>query len=150
MKQIPDDSALRAFRLAEPAPELRARVLAAARQEWEKPAAASEWARLTNPLRALAASIAVAVVGHWANSRLAASPYAAVACVHEPLPRELTELAGRPSGFLFPVAPAADLSTRWVQLRDLLESPPPPPDLPARQGQTHDYRQKTSRPASYC
>ncbi|HOW96937.1 MAG TPA: hypothetical protein P5567_10095 [Kiritimatiellia bacterium] len=150
MKTMPDESILKSFRVPGPAPELRARILASARLEWKKRVLPSEWSRLRNPLRALAASIAVAVLGQWANGRLAASPNASVARVREPLPRELTELADRPAVFLIPAVPAADLSSRQAQLRDLLEGPAPLPDMPAPQGQTYDNRQTKGSPASCC
>ena len=69
---------LQRFRLPTPSPELRARVLAAARQEWNKPAPVSAWQVLRRPLLAIAASLVIAAAGGWANHRLV-SPVVAAA-----------------------------------------------------------------------
>lgn len=85
MNSTPEQN-LERFRLAPPSPELRARVLAAARQEWDKPVPVSAWQSLQRPLLAIAASLVIAAAGGWGNHRLAAPAVVASAPPAEPAP----------------------------------------------------------------
>jgi len=80
---------LQRFRLPPPAPDLRARVLAAARQEWNKPAPVSIWQLFRRPLLAIAAALVIAAAGSWTNRRMV-SP-AVAAAVPAPPPEEIQE-----------------------------------------------------------
>ena len=142
---------LERFRLAPPAPELRARVLAAARQEWDKPAPASEWAPLKRPLLAIAAALVLAAAGSWTNQRLV-SP-----AVQAPAWKPVVFAGGIPSrfatlgsGFVDPKAALAAIQLRHDQMRKLTETIPAPAAAPAPDGQTRQYRQNPPGPASCC
>ncbi len=144
---------LQRFCLPDPSPELRARVFAAARQEWNALAPASEWAPLQRSLLAIAAALVVAFAGSWINQRLTATASAAstrpaaASQIHE------WELAGLPAPF--PVSlrtagaagTAAALQARHDQLIDLLHPariPSTPPNGQSR------WRRQNSVPAASC
>jgi hypothetical protein len=149
---------LQQFRLPPPAPELRARALAAAREEWDRPSPASIWVSLRRPLLAVAASLVLLAAGHWTNQRLLSSIAVASA---PPAATSLwvpVEMAGLPAPlFLHAAGGPADpraartaLLSRQNQMRELMERIPSPPAAPAPNGQSHLPRQMFHPPASCC
>ena len=149
---------LHRFRRPDPSPELRARVLAAARQAWGKPPPASAWAPLQRSLLAIAAALVLAAAGSWTNHRLVspsgtASAQAADAPAWKPAtyaglsaPR-FVPASGQ---FVNPKAATAALQSRQLQLRDLMERAPRPPVNPAPGEQTRPRRQIQPGSASCC
>lgn len=151
------EQVLRPFRLPEPSPELRARVLAAAREEWNRPASVSAWWTLRRPLLAVAASLVLAAFGSWANQRLTAPGAVASAPPAAESPWVSVEIAGLPTplfihagGQADPRAAIAALQSRQIQMRELLERIPALPAAPTPNGQTREFRQKHSCAASCC
>ena len=150
MNSAPEQN-LERFRLAPPSPDLRARALAAARQEWVKPAPASEWAPLKRSLLAVAASLVLAAAGSWTNQRLV-SP-----AVQAPAWQPVVFAGGIPSrfvtlgrGFVDPKAALAAIQLRHDQMRNLMNKAPLPTAVPAPDGQTRQFRQNPPGPASRC
>ena len=147
---------LQRFRLPAPSPELRARVLAAARQEWDQPTPAPAWAPLHRSLLAIAAALVLAAAGSWTNHRLVfpagtASAQAAAAPAWKTAPYAgLTAPRFVPpiGQFVNPKAATAALQSRQHQLRDLMERAPRPPVHPAPDGQTRQFRQNPPGDAS--
>lgn len=149
---------LQRFRLATPSSELRARVLAAAREEWQRPAPASAWVSLRRSLLAVAAALVLLAAGSWANQRLTAPGAMASAPPAATSPWVAVELAGLPvplfvhagGGQIDPRAASAALQSRQIQMRELMDRSPAPPAAPAPNGQTREIRQKRSCVASCC
>jgi hypothetical protein len=149
---------LERFHLAPPSPELRARVLGAAHQEWNKPAPVSAWAPLKRSLLAIAASLVIAAAGSWANHRLV-SPMTVAASQAAEEPRwKQVGIAGLPAPLFIPPvhgyasreATTAALQSRQTQMRELMELMPPPPAAPAPNGQTRQFRQNLPCTTSCC
>ena len=157
MKQNPEQL-LQQFRLPPPSTELRARILAAARQEWDKPSPASEWAPLKRPLLAIAASLVLLAAGSWANHRLTEPFSVASARPAAESPWISMELAGIPAPLFVrsgrapvdPRATIAALQSRQTQIHELLQDTPVPSPAPASDGQTRQYRQNFILVASCC
>ena len=157
MKQNPEQL-LQQFRLPLPSTELRARILAAARQEWDKPSPASEWAPLKRPLLAVAAALVLLAAGNWTNQRLTAPGAVASAPPAPASPWISVEMAGLPAplyvhsrgGSTDPRATRAALQSRQTQMRELLAPTPAPQPAPAPNGQTRRKRQNGFWIASCC
>lgn len=146
---------LQRSRLAQPSPDLRARSLAAARKEWNRPVPLSAWQTFRRPLLAVAASLVLVVAGSWINHRLTASATVAAVCPVQAPPAPALELAGLPLPPSLrlsanPIITAAALQARQLQMRELLETPFSPAATPAPNGQTQQFRQNTSRTTSCC
>ena len=145
MKTDPEQ-VLQQFRLPPPSPELRARVLAAARQKWNCPAPASAWTPLRRPLQAIAASLVLLAVGNWANHRLTAPATVASstpAAESQWISMELTGFTSLRT-FRAPMdsrAALAALQSRQIQIHELLQNNPVPSPAPAPGSQTRQYRQ---------
>ena len=149
---------LRQFRLPQPSPELRARALSAAREEWCRPAPVSEWRLLRRPLQAVAAALLLLAVGNWANHRLTspdavataqavpASPWISVEIVDIPAPMFALAVGGQPN----PRAVSAALQSRQNQMRELMAPAPAPSPAPSPNGQSHWNRQNCAWVASCC
>lgn len=152
------EQVLQQFHLPEPSPELRARVLAAARQEWNRPAPVSAWWTLRRPLLAIAASLVLLAAGNWANLRLISSTAVASAPPAAASPWASVEIAGLPAPLFIhagggpadPRAASAALQSRQIQMRELMDRIPSPPAAPAPNGQSHLPRQIFHSAASCC
>ena len=157
MKTNPEQ-VLQQFRLSSPTPALRARILAAAHQEWDKPAPVSAWPSLRRPLLAIAASLVLLAAGHWTNHRLTAPTSVASARPTAESQWISMELADIPAPLFVrsgraPVDPRAiieALQSRQTQMRELMQDTPVPPPAPASDGQTRQYRQNLILVASCC
>lgn len=156
--ELDAEQSLKRLRMAEPSPELRARVLAAARQEWQKPVPVSAWQPFRRPLLAIAASLVIAAAGSWMNSTLVSLPaVASTSHAEEPQWKEL-EIAGLPIRlYLLPGAGAirgeeaiATLELHLQQMNDMLNPRRNEPAIPASGGQTKQFRQKTMIQSSSC
>ena len=149
---------LQQFRLSPTTPELRARVLAAARKEWNTPSSVSDWAPLKRSLLAIAASLLLLAAGDWANHRLTAPASVASARPAAEAPWISMELAGIPAPLFVrygrapvnPRAALAALQSRQTQIHELLQDTPVPPSVPASDGQTRQHRQNLIPVASCC
>ncbi|NCA83376.1 MAG: hypothetical protein EOM72_11645 [Opitutae bacterium] len=151
------EQVLQQFRLPPPSAELRTRVLAASRTEWNAPAPVSAWTSLRRPIQAIAASLVLLAAGNWANHRLAApSAFAAAqpAQKHQPQDADLALLpvprfmtTGNAAS---PAAISAALQSRHTQMRNLVDACPTPPPAPAPNGQTRQFRHFSPRAASCC
>ena len=154
MKTDPEQI-LQQFRLPPPSPELRARVLAAARQEWNCPAPASAWISLRRPLQAVAAALVLLAAGNWTNHRLtepATLASSAPAAESQWISMELTGFTSLRT-FRAPMdsrAALAALQSRQIQIHELLQSNPVPSPAPAPGSQTRQYRQISISVASCC
>ena len=151
------EKVLQQFRLPPPSAELRARVLAAARNEWQRPVPVSAWTSLRRPIQAVAAALVLLAAGSWANHRLTApSTFAAAQPAPKPQPQgvDIALLCGSrfmPSGNAAnPEAISAALQSRHTQMRNLVDACPTPPPAPAPNGQTRQFRQFSPRAASCC
>lgn len=149
---------LRQFRLPPPSPELRARILSAAREEWNHSAPAFEWRPLRRPLQAVAAALLLLAVGNWANHRLTSPDAVATAQAVPASPWISVEIAGLPAplhvrsggGPADPSAVSAALQSRQNQMRELMAPAPAPSPAPSPNGQSHWNRQNCAWVASCC
>ena len=145
MKQNPEQL-LQQFRLPPPSTELRARILAAARAEWNAPAPVSAWTSLRRPLQAVAAALVLLAAGNWTNHRLtepATIASAEPAAESQWISMELTGFTALRT-FRAPMdsrAALAALQSRQIQIRELLKNNPVPSPAPASGSQTRQYRQ---------
>ena len=152
------EQVLQQFRLPPPTPELRARVLAAARNEWQRPVPVSAWTSLRRPLQAVAAALFLLAAGSWANHRLTTPGIVASARPTPASPWISVEMAGLPAplyvhsrgGSTDPRATRAALQSRQTQMRELMDPAPAPPTAPAPNGQTRRNRQNGFCVASCC
>ncbi len=152
------EKVLQQFRIAPPTTELRARALAAARQEWKAPAPVSAWQPLHRPLLAVAAALVLLAAGNWANQRLISSTAVASAPPAAASPWGSVEMAALPSplhvrsgaGPVAPRAVRAALQSRQNQMRELMNPIPYPPAVSAPNGQSHLPRQMFHPPSSCC
>lgn len=159
MNSAPEQN-LERFRLAPPSSELRARVLAAARQEWGQPVPASEWAPLKRPLLAIAASLVLAAAGSWTNHRLVSPAVVASAPPSaENIPEQELVQAEPPTpppfihpGAKYPIRKAAmaALGTQQNQALDLLEEYRGPAGIGTAPSHSRPFRQISPGPASRC
>ncbi|MDD4118183.1 MAG: hypothetical protein PHI39_08230 [Kiritimatiellae bacterium] len=145
---------LQRFRLPAPAPELRAHILAAAREEWQRPAPASDWVTLRRPLLAVAASLVLLAAGGWANQRLAAPATFASARPADSGQLQTPELPGLPPPRFItartapPTLTAAALQARHDLLNVLMDFPEPRAIAP--NGQSRLIRQIFPSAVSCC
>ena len=143
------EQVLQQFRLAPSSPELRARALAAAREEWNRPDPASAWWTLRRPLLAIAASLVLVAAGSWTNGKLVSPMTVSAARPAGSTQSQELEFAGRPNPqfgqigtrFVDPKAATAALQMRQDQIRELLDPARLPTAAPAPNGQTRQFRQ---------
>ena len=151
------EQVLQQFRLPPPSPTLRARVLAAARAEWNAPAPVSAWTQFRRPLQAVAAALVLLAAGSWVNHRLTApEAIAAAQPAQNPQPQD-ADLALLPVPRFMPTGNAASpaaisaaLQSRHTQMRNLVDACPPPTSAPSPNGQTRHFRQFSPQAASCC
>ncbi len=152
------EQVLQPFRLPPPSAELRTRILAAARAEWNAPAPVSAWKQFRRPLQAVAAALILLAAGNWANQHLTAP--GDVTAV-PPAPASLwisVEMAGLPTplyvrsrgGQTDPRAASAALQSRQIQMRELMDRAPAPSAAPVPNGQSRRFRQNDLSAASCC
>lgn len=146
---------LQQFRLPPPSPTLRARVLAAARNEWQRPVPVSAWTSLRRPLQAVAAALVLLAAGNLANHRLTTPSTFAAAQLTQKIQPQGADIAllsvprFMPTGnAASPEAISAALQSRHTQMRNLVDAGPTPPSAPAPNGQTRHFRQFSPQAAS--